>query len=275
MLQVRQHEVLLALKGSSGGELALSGRGGTPGNGHQVASVLTPPCTQKEEASGAHCRTATASARSDDPVAFLRAYFYLEHRLRCRQTDPLNEDVLRQSVFSVLRQAERSAAADRSDFPRCLESLRMCVSLLDSHCDRISGLADRFSATCSNWLQSISAGRNGAKYFALLQILAGCNFAPLLVDLVVKKIVTTQQSLKEWHFDGTVVPRPIFKDFMNSSHFFLLLEKMIPRLNLSDPSLAQRHVAALSDVHPNVQLHFPLFAASMMRCASQLENQLL
>ena len=41
MLQVRQHEVLLALKGSSGGELALSGESNLQLHSTSVTTVAT------------------------------------------------------------------------------------------------------------------------------------------------------------------------------------------------------------------------------------------
>ena len=227
-------------------------------NNQQVALTLTPPNTQKE--------ATKLTNGTDDSMAFLRAYFHMEHQLRCWPTDPLSENVVRRSVLSVLQRIDRSVESC-SDLAQCFESLRMCVRLLDSQVNWPRSVSDRFTEAVCRWLQSVNRGRNAEKYFTLLQIVTESNLAPVLADLIVKRISNSQQILKEWHFDGGLIPRPILHDFMNSSHFFLLFEKTIPRLSMP---ARRKHLATFSDINSNVQLHFPLFAASMMHCAHEL-----
>ena len=232
--------------------------GRTYDNSQQVALVMTPPSTQKE--------ATNVTNGTDDSMAFLRAYFYMEHQLRCRPTDPLSENTIHQSVLSVLQRIDRNADSD-CDLTQCFESLRMCIRLLDTQTNWPKKISERFTEAVCKWLQSVNHGRNVGKYFALLQIVTESNLAPVLADLIVKRIINSQQMLKEWRFDGGLIPRPILYSFMNSSHFFVLFEKTIPRLSVS---ARKKHSATFSDINSNVQLHFPLFAASMMRCADEL-----
>ena len=199
-------------------------------------------------------------------MAFLRAVFYIEHELRCRPTDSLNESVIRQSVLSVIQHIDRCIES-HSDLTQCFESLRMCVHLLDSQANWPRSVSKRLTEAVYKWLQLVNRGHNAGKYFTLLQIVTESNLAPDLAEMIVKRITDLQQMFKEWRFDGGLIPRPILYDFMNSSYFFLLFEKTIPRLSVL---ARKRHFATFSDTNSNVKLHFPLFAASMMRCAHKL-----
>ena len=220
-----------------------------------------------------------------DRMEFLRAYFFLEHQLRLSRPPPpqstpassssingneiMEKDVIRQSVLSVLQHIELSAPKEQCDFSKCLDSLRVCVRLLDSHDKWNQSVRDKFIELSSSWLQRVSHGDSVLRHYALLEILADSDgMAVQLAGNLVKSIAESQQRMNEWEWDGTeLIPRPVLAHFSSASYYFLLLEKTIPRMAPSDKS---RFVTSLSHVEQRVHLNFPLFAASMMRLAHQL-----
>lgn len=212
-------------------------------------------------------------------MEFLRAYFYLEHQLRLsrspsnnmRCTNILENDVVRQSVLSVLQHIEREASKDKSDFPKCLDSLHVCVQLLDRHDKWSPAIQEKFTELSSCWLERVAQGDSVLKHYSLLQTLVDSNgMAVQLAAILVKSIAESQQRIKEWEWDGTeLIPLPVLAHFSNASYYILLLEKTFSRLAPSDKT---RFVTVLSHVEQRVHLNFPLFAASLMRLAQQLAN---
>lgn len=252
--------------------------------------LLTPPDSQQslssQPNSSTHC-TALAllpsTSKKTDQVAdvnrmeFLQAFFYLEHHLRLSRSPTtvgnniLENDVVRQSVLSVLQHVERNATKENSDFSKCLDMLRICVQLLDRHNKWSPAIRDKFTELSSSWLQRVTQGDNVLKHYALLETLADSDgMAVLLAGILVKAIVESRQRISEWEWGGMeLIPRTVLAHFFSASYYILLLEKTIPRMAPSDKT---RFVSALSHIEQPVHLNFPLFAASMMRLSHQLAN---
>ena len=252
---------------------------------HHSQTILTPPNSQSD--SQQPCTTlslplTTYSSPGDDEaednerMEFLRAYFYLEHHLRLSRPSSYNnelveKDVVHQSVMSVLQHVDRNTPKERSDFPKCLDSFRVCVGLLDRHSKWSPPIREKFVELSLSWLQRLAEGDCVLKYYALLEILAESDgMAAQLAGTLVKSIAESQQRINEWEWDGMeLIPRPVMSHFSVASYYFLLLEKTIPRMASADKS---RFVTVLSHVEKRVHLNFPLFAASMMRLAHQLAS---
>lgn len=220
--------------------------------------ALTPPDSQSTSPT---VTTSTAVPYDHDGMEFLRAYFFLEHQLRSRSADSILEnDVIRQSVLAVLEHVDRSLQLNRSDFPRCLESLSLCIRLLDRHSKWIPVIRENFLRTSTIWLESISRG-NALKPFALLQILAESEMAPLLSETLLKLLAESQLRLKEWDVTA-FIPQPLLDILSATSYYMLLIEKALPRLSPGD---RKRLVKLSSGIDPQIQLHFPLFASALIR----------
>lgn len=252
--------------------------------------LLTPPDSQQSLSSQPNGRTScttlallpatsnkTDQATDVNRMEFLQAFFYLEHHLRLSRSpgmvgnNLLENDVVRQSVLSVLQHVERNASKENSDFTKCLDSLRICVQLLDRHDKWSRAIRDKLTELSSSWLLRVTQGDNVLKHYALLQILADSNgMAVLLADILVKAIIESQERISQWEWDGMeLVPRTVLVHFFSASYYILLLEKTIPRMAPSDKT---RFVSVLSHIEQRVHLNFPLFAASMMRLSHQLAN---
>lgn len=249
---------------------------------HHSQAILTPPDSQSD--SQQLCTTLSPPSTSfsngadddGDRMEFLRAYFYLEHQLRLSRppstnNEILEKDVVRQSIMSILQHVDRYVSKDRSDFPKCLDSLRVCVRLLDRHNKWSPPIRHKFIELYSSWLQHVTEGDSVLKHYALLEILADSDgMAVQLAGTLVKSIAESQQRINEWEWDGMeLIPRPVMSHFSIASYYFLLLEKTIPRMAPADKS---RFVTVLSHVEKRVHLNFPLFAASMMRLSHQLAD---
>lgn len=264
-------------------------------------SLLTPPDSQSDsqpettvallpailETTSSSSSSSPGDVEDVDRMEFLRAYFYLEHQLRSSRPTPatisssssssningneiLEKDVIRQSVLSVLQHVELCAPKEQCDFSKCLDSLRVCVRLLDAHDKWSQPVRAKFIELSSSWLQRVNHGDSVLRHYALLEILADSDgMAVQLAGSLVKSIAESQQRMNEWEWDGTelLIPRPVLAHFSSASYYFLLLEKTIPRMAPSDKS---RFVTSLSHVEQRVHLNFPLFAASMMRLTHQL-----
>ncbi|XP_046446566.1 uncharacterized protein LOC124195924 isoform X2 [Daphnia pulex] len=293
VLQLRQQQLLFAINSRLNSQSSddVSRR-----DNRHSRSLLTPPDSQSDSQPEttvallpATLETSSSSSSSPgdvedvDRMEFLRAYFYLEHQLRSSRPTPaaissssningneiLEKDVIRQSVLSVLQHVELCAPKEQCDFSKCLDSLRVCVRLLDAHDKWSQPVRAKFIELSSSWLQRVNHGDSVLRHYALLEILADSDgMAVQLAGSLVKSIAESQQRMNEWEWDGTeLIPRPVLAHFSSASYYFLLLEKTIPRMAPSDKS---RFVTSLSHVEQRVHLNFPLFAASMMRLAHQL-----
>ena len=231
--------------------------------GERLGSLnLTPPDSQSRDVS-------LDLQDQNEQVLFLRAYFYLEHQLRA-QPEFLEDDVIQQSISTVLRHVDGSIRRNRIDSVKCMESFHNCVRLLDTHHKwNVSILSHRFTEMAARWLHSIRSSDQSGAYCSLLQILADSDFAARLGPLVVEQIARMQTSISSWQSPDALIPRKIADDFMASSYYFTLLETLIPRLSGAEK---QSHVTLLPPIDDGVQVHFPLFAASLMKCVDALQK---
>lgn len=250
----------------------------------EVASFLTPPDSQLLSTYQRNCMVMSISSipNGDDEdamgIKFLRAYFFLEHQLRRRSsvasagTFVLENDVVRQSVGAILGYVERSLRRNPTDFHHCLESLRLCVKLLDHHSTSdvqkqwFTAVRDAFVRTSTKCLQSFEHG-GMQKPFALLQILAGSTtLAPQLAESLLKLLSESLLILMDWDL-SQLLPESILDVLSRVSYYVLLIEKALPRLS---PGNRKRLIHLYPDVHPTIRVHFPLLASSLIRLQAQL-----
>ena len=249
---------------------------------HRQMALLTPPNSQL---SSHNSPMSTSGGRSEnaDQTEFLRAFFYLEHQMRIHQpaTDTgdrmLENEVIRQSILVVVHHVDRSLLMESTIyFPQCLESLRLCVRLLDRHSRWSQTLRETFAQMAEKWLQLVldvnEPRQQVMKPFALLQVLADSKgLAPRLVESLLKKVAHCQLKLGEWQgARNELVPDQLIVSFADASYLFVLLETAIARLAPIERNRFLCVPSQLPDVHPHVSLHFPLFALSLMRLQSKL-----
>lgn len=252
---------------------------------HRQMALLTPPNSQSSSLnnSSAMSTASVESRENDDQTEFLRAFFYLEHQMRIQPHTGdrmLENEVIRQSILVVVRHVDRSLMELNSNttiyFPQCLESLRLCVQLLDTHSRWCQTLRETFAQLAEKWLQLVldvnEPRQQVMKPFALLQVIADSKgLAPRLVESLLKKVAHCQQKLNEWQGSrNELVPDQLIVSFADASYLFVLLETAIARLGPVERNRFLSIPSQLPDVHPHVSLHFPLFALSLMRLQSKL-----
>ena len=193
----------------------------------------------------------------------------------------LENEVIRQSVLAVVRHVDRSLETNSYStiyFPQCLESLNLCIRLLDQHSRWSQTLRDTFAQLADKWLQFLLAAVDNIdvmKSLALLQIVADSNgMAPRLVEWLLKKVTQCQEKLNEWQgARNELVPDQLLASFADASYLFVLLETAVARLAPAERNRFLLVPSQLPAVEPRVSLHFPLFALSLMRLESQLAHR--
>lgn len=215
----------------------------------------------------------------DGGSEFLRAFFYLEHRLRAdREADgrispaEISEnDVISRSVFAVLRHVRRGTDSSDVTFKTFRDGLQICLQFLDHQSTWTAAIRDELADIAGQWLDSLHKSSHTRKAFALLIILAESHgMAIALADFLANRMVESQKNLSTWNWDGhNFLSESILRQFCSASYYLLLLEKTIPQLP-SDVKL--RLIGILSNVEPQVHNNFPLVSLSILRLVSLLSS---
>lgn len=245
--------------------------------------LSTPPNSQSiETLPGLPLACLTSSSRTEgnasDHSEFLRAFFYLEHRLRAdRQSingvhnNEISEnDVVSRSVFTVLRHVKQGMDLNEPTFKTCRDSLHVCLQFLEHQSTWTQAIRDELAEISCHWLNYLQDNDHMmTKVFSLLIILAESqSMAIALADFLANRMMESQKVLSTWKWDGqNLLPQNILCQFCSTSFYLLLLEKTIPRLT---PNVKSRLISTLSQVEPGVHTHFPLFSFSILRIVNLL-----
>ena len=209
---------------------------------------------------------------------FLRAFFYLEHRLRAeRQADDRigetrENDVVSRSVFAVLRHVRQGIDSNDATFKTYRDGLQICLQFLDHQSTWTAAIRDELTDITGQWLDSLHNGSHTKKAFTLLIILAESHgMAIALADFLANRMTESQKNLSAWKWDGhNFLPETILRHFCSASYYLLLFEKTIPQL---PSNVKSRLIDMLSNIEPRVHNNFPLFSLSILHLVSLLSSQ--